>query len=138
MPLIAKEFHNSPDEVPFDFPEIVASFAPRPFLACSPLHDSNFEVSGVRDCMAAAAPIYKLLGAEGICVRSTRISARLPPAVREVAYKFFEEHLRRNRAVAISNVPGSRGPPLVGSAEGPVLVFLALVPAGGFGPSRDI
>ena len=36
MPLIANEFHNNPDEVPFDFPEIVAAFAPRPFLACSP------------------------------------------------------------------------------------------------------
>lgn len=94
MPLIAKEFHNNADEVPFDFPEIVASFAPRPFLACSPLHDSNFEVSGVRDCVAAAAPIYKLLGAEGnLRAEYPDCAHDFPPAVREVAYKFFEEHL---------------------------------------------
>ena len=48
MPLIDSRHHNNPDEVPFDFTEIVAAFAPRPFLASSPLRDGNFEVSGVR------------------------------------------------------------------------------------------
>ena len=28
MPLIESRHHNNPDEVPFDFPEIVARFAP--------------------------------------------------------------------------------------------------------------
>ena len=32
MPLIASAYQNNPDRVPFDFTEIVASFAPRPFL----------------------------------------------------------------------------------------------------------
>lgn len=94
MPLIAKEFHNNPDEIPFDFPEIVACFAPRPFLACSPVRDDNFEVSGVKDCIVAAAPVYKLFGAEKNLRAEYPDSAHdFPPAVREVAYKFLEEHL---------------------------------------------
>ncbi|MGE5191505.1 MAG: alpha/beta hydrolase, partial [Deltaproteobacteria bacterium] len=62
MPRIAGVYENNPDRVPFDFTEIVAAFAPRPFLASSPVRDSNFEVSGVRDTIAAAKPIYKLYG----------------------------------------------------------------------------
>ncbi|MCA9015970.1 MAG: prolyl oligopeptidase family serine peptidase, partial [Planctomycetaceae bacterium] len=62
MPLIDSRYQNNPDLVPFDFTEIVASFAPRAFLACSPVSDSNFEVSGVKDVMQIAGPIYKLAG----------------------------------------------------------------------------
>src|SRR5262245_30160997 len=52
MPRIANMYELKPDRMPFDFPEVVAAFAPRAFLAIAPLHDHNFEVSGVRDCMA--------------------------------------------------------------------------------------
>ncbi len=94
MPRIASEFHNSPDEVPFDFPEIVAAFAPRPFLACSPLHDSNFEVSGVRDSIAAAQPIYQLFQAEKqLRAEYPDCAHHFPPATREVAYGFLGEAL---------------------------------------------
>lgn len=94
MPRIANVYGNNPDEVPFDFPEIVAAFAPRPFLACSPVGDSNFEVSGVRDTIAAAQPIYKLLGAES-SLRATypECAHDFPPATREMAYRFLEEAL---------------------------------------------
>lgn len=94
MPLIASEYHNNPDEVPFDFPEIVAAFAPRPFLACSPERDSNFEVSGVRDTISAALPIYKLLGAEQhLRAEYPDCEHDFPPATREIAYKFFQTAL---------------------------------------------
>ena len=100
MPRIASEFHNNPDEVPFDFPEIVAAFAPRPFLACSPLHDDNFEVSGVRDTMAAAQPIYQLFQAEkSLRAESPDCAHDFPPATREVAYKFLEEALHEAEGV---------------------------------------
>ncbi|RLS54154.1 MAG: alpha/beta fold hydrolase [Planctomycetota bacterium] len=94
MPLIASQFHNSPDEVPFDFPEIVATFAPRPFLACSPTGDSNFEVSGVRDTMHAAQPIYQLLKAES-ALQATypECGHDFPDETREKAYQFLEKHL---------------------------------------------
>jgi hypothetical protein len=95
MPRIASFHHNNPDEVPFDFPEIVAAFAPRPFLACSPVGDSNFEISGVRDTIQAAQPIYKLLGATPALQATYPDCAHdFPPATRERAYKFFQESLR--------------------------------------------
>jgi dienelactone hydrolase len=47
MPRIETVYKLKPEKVPFDFPEVVAAFAPRAFLASSPLHDDNFEVSGV-------------------------------------------------------------------------------------------
>lgn len=94
MPLIASEFHNSADEVPFDFPEIVAAFAPRPFLACSPVGDDNFEVSGVKETIAAALPIYRLYGAEkNLQATYPECAHDFPPETRELAYKFFEEAL---------------------------------------------
>lgn len=96
MPLIASEYHNNPDEVPFDFPEIVAAFAPRPFLACSPTRDGNFEISGVRDTIAAATPIYKLFHAEGgLRAEYPDCEHDFPPATREVAYKFLAESLAK-------------------------------------------
>lgn len=95
MPKIASEFHNNPDEVPFDFPEIVASFAPRPFLACSPINDENFEVSGVRDTMAAAKAIYKLFGAEqGLRAEYPDCAHDFPKTTREIAYEFLEVSLQ--------------------------------------------
>ncbi|MBI1310947.1 alpha/beta fold hydrolase [bacterium] len=95
MPLIDRDFGNDPDRVPFDFPEIVASFAPRPFLASAPVRDSNFEVSGVRDTIAAAKQIYRLHGAEQNLQENYPDSAHdFPEDARKVAYEFFDQHLR--------------------------------------------
>ena len=96
MPLIDSRHHNSPDEVPFDFPEIVAAFAPRPFLASSPIGDSNFEVSGVKDSIASAKPIYELLGAaDTLQANDPNCAHDFPEDVRKVAYEFFDRHLRQ-------------------------------------------
>jgi dienelactone hydrolase len=95
MPRIASAYDSDPDRVPFDFAEIVAVIAPRAFLASSPLHDNNFEVSGVRDVIAAARPIYALFG------KADNLSANYPdcqhdflPAAREVAYSFLDRQLK--------------------------------------------
>jgi dienelactone hydrolase len=94
MPIVDSEFHNNADELPFDFPEIVAAFAPRAFFTCSPLRDDNFEVSGVRDTIAAALPIYRLYGAESKLRAEYPDSTHdFPPATREMAYQFIEEQL---------------------------------------------
>jgi dienelactone hydrolase len=63
MPRIATVYRNNPKKMPFDFTEVIAALAPRAFLASAPLHDDNFEVSGVRDAIAAARPVYELLAA---------------------------------------------------------------------------
>lgn len=99
MPLIDSRYGNDPDKVPFDFTEIVASFAPRAFLASAPLHDANFEVSGVRDVIAAARPIYALYGkSENLAANYPDCEHDFPPEARKVAYEFFDKHLGRKPA----------------------------------------
>lgn len=96
MPLINDRYENNPDKVPFDFPEIIAAFAPRPFLASSPTGDSNFEVSGVRDAINSAKPIYRLLGHdEHLQANYPECAHDFPPEVREVAYRFIDQHLKK-------------------------------------------
>ncbi|MCC7421114.1 MAG: alpha/beta fold hydrolase [Planctomycetaceae bacterium] len=96
MPLINDRYGNDPNKVPFDFPEIVAGFAPRPFLASSPTRDSNFEVSGVKDTIAAALPIYKLYGVESaLQANYPECEHDFPEDVRKVAYDFFDHYLKK-------------------------------------------
>lgn len=98
MPRIASAHHNNPDEMPFDFPEIVAVFAPRPFLACSPRHDGNFEVSGVRDTLAAARPIYDLYGStDKLQALYPDCGHDFPPEIREAAYRFLAKSLSETK-----------------------------------------
>jgi dienelactone hydrolase len=94
MPRIASEHGNDPDRVPFDFPELIAALAPRPFLAVAPIGDSNFEVSGVKDSIASAKPVYKLLDAEeNLQAIYPDAGHDFPPESRETAYRFLEKHL---------------------------------------------
>lgn len=95
MPLIDSEYGNDPGRVPFDFPEIIGCFAPRAFLAVSPVGDSNFEVSGVRDSIRSALPIYRLHGKpENLQAIYPDSGHDFPPAARETAYSFLEKHLK--------------------------------------------
>jgi dienelactone hydrolase len=95
MPRIAKVYDLKPEKMPFDFPEVVASFAPRAFLASSPLHDDNFEVSGVKDCIAAAKPVYDLLGAgDKLAANYPDCKHDFPPEVRKVAYDWLDRWLK--------------------------------------------
>jgi pimeloyl-ACP methyl ester carboxylesterase len=95
MPLMATKYDLKPEKVPFDFPEVVAAFAPRAFLASSPLHDANFEVSGVKDCIAAAMPVYELLGAkEKLAANYPDCKHDFPGEVRKVAYDWLDRWLK--------------------------------------------
>jgi pimeloyl-ACP methyl ester carboxylesterase len=95
MPLIATKYELKPEKIPFDFPEVVAALAPRAFLASSPLHDDNFEVSGVRDCIAAATPVYELLGAKDkLAANYPDCKHDFPPEVRKVAYEWLDRWLK--------------------------------------------
>ncbi len=94
MPRIASVFGNDADRVPFDFPEIIASFAPRSFMACAAIHDRDFDVTGVRESIAAARPVYELFE------HSNRLQTvypdtphDFPPAAREQAYRFLDRSL---------------------------------------------
>lgn len=96
MPRLATVYGNDPDRIPFDFPEIIGTFAPRPFLAIAAQGDNDFDYTGVQDSIKSARPIYRLLGAEG------NLQAHYPetkhaflPAARKVAYEFLDKHLKK-------------------------------------------
>ena len=96
MPLIASRYDNSPDRVPFDFPELIAAIAPRAFFTVSPLHDGNFEVSGVKDSIAVAEPIYRLLGKEkNLRAIYPDCGHDFPDEARQTAYHFFDKQLKK-------------------------------------------
>ena len=98
MPRIASVYGMKPEQMPFDFTEVVAALAPRAFLASSPLHDDNFEVSGVKDCIAAATPVYELLGAKKkLAANYPDCKHEFPPEVRKVAYDWLDHWLKLAR-----------------------------------------
>ncbi len=95
MPKIRDAYQNNPDKMPFDFPEVLAAIAPRGVYVAAPLHDSNFENSGVRKCIAAAQPVFELFGAKDQLVAEYPDCAHdFPDDVRERAYAWLEQQLR--------------------------------------------
>ncbi|MGV3719684.1 MAG: alpha/beta hydrolase [Actinomycetota bacterium] len=95
MPRIATVYEKSPDRMPFDFPEIVAALAPRAFFTSSPLRDSNFEVSGVRDCIASARPVFALHGKpENLQAIYPESEHDFPDEARAQAYAFLDRRLK--------------------------------------------
>jgi hypothetical protein len=95
MPRVATRYNFLPDEMPFDFHEVLATIAPRAVFVIAPLRDDNFDVSGVRDCVEAAHPVYALLG------QPDRLQVIYPDAIhdfpdtaRQTAYKVFDRLLK--------------------------------------------
>jgi len=98
MPRLAEVYHLDLGKVPFDFPELVGALAPRAFFVNAPTQDANFEVEGVRVCLKAAAPVYRLLGAADRLVADFPEAGHdFPPEVRERAYAFLDGVLRGGR-----------------------------------------
>ncbi len=111
MPRIARVYAMKPQKMPFDFTEVVAAFAPRAFFTNSPLHDDNFEVSGVRDCLAAARPVYALFGApEKLAAIHPDCPHDFPPEARTKAYRWLDRWLKGNPREE-PRPSGSRGRP---------------------------
>ena len=95
MPRIAEVYAKSPEKMPFDFTEVLGALAPRPVFINAPLKDANFEVSGVRDCVAAAQPVYeRVFHAPGrLTAVHPDVAHAFPTEVREQAYAFLERSL---------------------------------------------
>jgi predicted dienelactone hydrolase len=109
MPLVATKYHYSPEEMPFDFPEILAAIAPRAVFIVAPLHDDNFDIAGVHECLAAAGPIFKLLGhPENLEAVHPDGAHDFPDAERKQAYEFLDNVLKEAHAKR----PSSNPPPL--------------------------
>ncbi|MBL8215013.1 MAG: alpha/beta fold hydrolase [Bryobacterales bacterium] len=96
MPRIADVYGKSPDRMPFDFPEILGAIAPRAIFINAPTEDSNFEVSGVRDSVAAARPIFDRIHAkkQALVLQTPSAGHDFPPDIRVNAYRFLQRHLR--------------------------------------------
>ena len=95
MPRIASQFANDAKQVPFDFTEIVASLAPRPSFTSAATRDNDFDVTGVRDVIAAAEPIYQLLGKpEHLQAIYPETQHDFPKQAREQGYAFLDKHLQ--------------------------------------------
>ncbi|RIJ50537.1 alpha/beta fold hydrolase [Maribellus luteus] len=94
MPLLSDVYQLDPDLVPFDFYEVVGALAPRAFFSNSPIHDSNFEVQGVKNAITEARKVYALYGAEQkLQVRYPDDKHDFPEQVRAEAYNFLDQVL---------------------------------------------
>lgn len=94
MPRIESEFGHDPNRVPFDFSEILAAIAPRSVLVCAPVNDINFELSGVKEAVDSARPIFARLGdAEALQAEYPNCGHEFPPNMRKLAYRFLKERL---------------------------------------------
>ncbi len=95
MPRIATQHDKDPVRMPFDFTEILGALAPRPVFISAPTGDANFEVSGVRDCLRAARPVYERIYGAGdrLVAIHPDCGHDFPPDIRKQAYSFLEEWL---------------------------------------------
>jgi dienelactone hydrolase len=95
MPRINTEYKRDPAKMPFDFTEILGLLAPRAVFINAPLNDANFDVDGVRDCVRAAMPVYKLYELpRNLEVVYPDAQHDFPPGSRLKAYAFIDRHLR--------------------------------------------
>jgi hypothetical protein len=82
-------------EIPFDFHELIGALAPRPVLICAPFGDTNFKWRSVDQIVASARQIYRVYGRpENLHVEHPEGGHDFPPAVREEAYRLFDEELQ--------------------------------------------
>jgi len=91
LPRVRDIYGNDPDRVPFDFYEVVAALAPRAFFSNSPLHDSGFDVRGVKKAESKAREVFALLGAaDKLQIRYPDCTHDFPVEVRREAYEFID------------------------------------------------
>jgi dienelactone hydrolase len=96
MPRIAEVYSRNASRMPFDFTEVLSAVAPRPVFINAPLEDSNFEVSGVKDCVTAAGQVYDQLFHAGdrLVAIYPEAGHEFPLAIRQQAYGFLDRWLR--------------------------------------------
>jgi hypothetical protein len=82
------------DDIPYDFAEIIGTLAPRTCFISAPLRDSNFRWASVDSIVAAAQPVYALLGAPAaLTVAHPDSDHDFPDAMRERAYALLDRDL---------------------------------------------
>ncbi|MFO1044093.1 MAG: alpha/beta fold hydrolase [Planctomycetaceae bacterium] len=95
MPRIRDVYGNDPDKVPFDFYEIVGSLAPRGLFSNSPIHDSNFDLDGVKKAFQKGSEVYSLFDAKTQLQLVTPDAPHdFPEAERLKAYEWLQRQLK--------------------------------------------
>ena len=95
MPLFRDKYNLDGTKIPFDFDEVIAAIAPRPFFSNSPLRDANFDVQGVRKGISRASEVYRFLKAEeNLQFRYPDATHDFPTEVRLEAYRYIDKVLR--------------------------------------------
>ena len=87
MPRIASAYNKSPAKMPFDFPDVLRAIAPRRLFINAPLHDSNFDVAGVRECVSQVASDFP---AGCLMVEHPDCTHDFPTETRRRAYNWLE------------------------------------------------
>lgn len=83
-----------PQDVPFDFYELIAALAPRPVFVNAPLKDANFRWDSVDRIRDAAVPVYGLYGAaDKVRVKHPDCEHDFPDAVRMESYDWIARYL---------------------------------------------
>jgi pimeloyl-ACP methyl ester carboxylesterase len=90
MPRIASVYGKDPARMPFDFPGVLISIAPRAVFINAPLRDANFDVTGVRESVDAARPYF---GNDRLVAVYPDAAHDFPPEIRKQAYDFLDRSL---------------------------------------------
>jgi hypothetical protein len=93
MPRIASEYGKDPARMPFDFSDVLGAIAPRAVFINAPLGDSNFDVEGVRETVAAVRKRYGRRHADRLVAVHPDAAHDFPPEVRDRAYQWLERTL---------------------------------------------
>jgi dienelactone hydrolase len=95
MPKIATDFGKDPARMPFDFSDILIALAPRAVFINAPMHDENFDVSGVKDCVVAASSVYKKVfrAKRKLVAVYPDAGHEFPVTTRKEAYSFVNQWL---------------------------------------------
>jgi len=94
MPRLA-DYHARLGEIPFDFHELLGALAPRRVFVTAPLHDTNFRWQSVDRCIAAAKPVYGLLGgADRLSVVHPDCDHNFPEEIRLESYRVIASVLK--------------------------------------------
>jgi dienelactone hydrolase len=89
MPRLAI-YSSALDRIPFDFHEMVAALAPRPFFVNAPMGDKNFQWQSVDRILSSAKNVYNVYGADNkIHVEHPECPHDFPEEIRNKAYAFI-------------------------------------------------
>jgi pimeloyl-ACP methyl ester carboxylesterase len=95
MPLVRTKFGLDPARMPFNFDEMIATFAPRYFFSNSPVNDSNFNTDGVKKGEKSARKVFEQLEiGDRFEVHYPDAAHDFPVAVRQKAYQRMDQVLK--------------------------------------------